>query len=72
MYLAWLHGGHDPFRLFHGLDDAYRKLGNPDSEPWYPARPWSVRNVIYGFAIVAEREQLARAELGAAAGGVGG
>jgi hypothetical protein len=55
LYLAWKHGGHDPYRMFHNLDDNYYPMrgGGERMPPPYPAR---LRAVIYGFAMVAEED----------------
>ena len=54
LWCAWRFGGSDPFRLFNGLDDAYRPLdtGRGDS-PRRPAHPSRVRSFMYAAALVA-------------------
>lgn len=56
LYLAWKHGGHDPYRLFNGLDESYRPLERPQEEPLPPPHPERLRNVIYAFAMFADKE----------------
>lgn len=57
LYLAWLHGGENPFRLYHALDHDYRPYGGgPVMRPAFPER---VRALIYGFANQAQDEHLA-------------
>lgn len=58
LYLAWRHGGHDPYRLFHMLDADYSPVGGgPARPPLYPSR---LRNVIFGFARLADEEAAKR------------
>lgn len=70
MYLAWKHGGADPFRLYHNLDADYRPLGRPDSERVLPVYPGRVRNLIYGFAMRANEEAHEAMAAGAAKAGM--
>lgn len=58
LYLAWKHGGMDPYRLFNSLRDDYRPLERPEAEPLPPPHPERLRNVIYAFAVFTERESL--------------
>jgi len=60
LYLAWRHGGHDPFRLHHALADDYRQLDLLDSPPVLPSAPRRVRNLVYGFAAFAHNEDVER------------
>jgi hypothetical protein len=52
LYRAWRYGGGDwllPWRMYHGLDDEYRRMGidgDPQRYPWAVNR---YRNLIYGF-----------------------
>lgn len=46
MYLAWEHGGEDPWTYWHDLDGQGRPRGLPDAElvlPQFPARQHGVR-----------------------------
>jgi len=54
LYLAWKHGGHDPYRLFHGLRDDYSPWEG--GTPMPPSHPGRIRQLIYGFARLAEEE----------------
>lgn len=63
LYLAWKHGGHDPYRLFNRLRDDYRPLEDPAGEPLPPPHPERVANVIYAFAVAAERDAVEMATL---------
>ena len=70
LYLAWLHGGHDPYRLFNRLDDDYRPLeasADGDRPQHRPPEPKRVAHVLYGFALLASQEAEARALRGAGA-----
>jgi hypothetical protein len=60
LYLAWRHGGHDPYRLYNMLDEDYRPLGKPDAEPLPPHAPRRLRNVVYAFALVTHQEEAER------------
>jgi hypothetical protein len=66
LYLAWAHGGENPFRLYHGLDEQYRPIGG--GEPKLPAFPARVRAFIYGCAQQAKKDMDNRAQAGMAAG----
>jgi hypothetical protein len=73
LYLAWLHGGHDPYRLFNRLGDDYRPLeasADGDRPQFRPPNPKRLSHVVYGFATVAFQEAEARAvrAMGGAAG----
>jgi hypothetical protein len=69
LYLAWKWTGGRmcPYRTHHVLDEDYRPLGVPGAAPRPPFDPRRVRNIVLGFARVAEDEQLALA--GARLGG---
>jgi hypothetical protein len=56
LYLAWKHGGHDPYRLYNGLDDDYRPIEDSEKPVMPPPDPRKLRNVIYGFATFAHQE----------------
>jgi hypothetical protein len=58
LYLAWRFGGHDPYKLFYGMDDFYRLPGSDESIPPGTDR---VKWLIYGFAELAEEDESARA-----------
>ena len=72
LYLAWLHGGHDPYKLFNRLDDDYRPLEASDTEreQFRPPDPKRLSHVVYGFSMLASQEAAAQA-VRAASGGVG-
>lgn len=53
LYLAWKHGGHDPYRLYNMLDETYRPVDDPTAEPHPPLLPSRVQNVVYAFAATA-------------------
>lgn len=53
LLLAWQHGGDDPYRLYHCLDEAYRPLGDPGAPARPPAYPGRQRALIFAFAAVA-------------------
>jgi hypothetical protein len=53
LFLAWLHGGEDPYRLYHGLDEHWRPRSDPDGEPRPPQFPERQRALIFAFASVA-------------------
>jgi hypothetical protein len=56
--MAWRYGGHDPYRLFHMLDENYAPMGGgPVKPPPYPTR---LRCVIYGFSTVASEQDAKR------------
>jgi hypothetical protein len=61
LYLAWKHTGGrmDPYRTAHVLDEGYRPLGDPEAAPRPPENHRRIRNVLLGFAAVAEDEMLA-------------
>lgn len=67
LYLAWKHSGADPYRLFNALREDYCPLERPDREPLPPPHPERLRNVIYAFAVFAEREtsEMAMLRMGA-------
>ena len=72
LYLAWLHGGQDPYRLFNRLDEDYRPLeaSAGDERPQHrPPDPKRLSHVVYGFGMVAHQEAAAQA-LRAAGGAV--
>lgn len=71
LYLAWKHGGHDPYRLFNELDEDFRPLERPDREPMPPPFPDRLRRVVYAFASIAEFEaqQATMLAAGASLGG---
>lgn len=73
LYLAWKHGGHDPYRLFNELRDDYRPLRRPEMEPLPPPFPERLRRVLYAFAVVAEvdSQQATMIAAGASLGGGG-
>lgn len=50
--------GADPYRLYNGLGDDYRPLGQPDAEPRPPQFPERVRAFVYACAMYAR--ELAR------------
>jgi hypothetical protein len=62
LYLAWLHGGHDPYRLFNMLDEGYRPLEPTEGDPpqHRPPDPRRLSQVVYGFAMLAFQEGEAR------------
>lgn len=66
LYLAWRNGGHDPFRLYHGLNDDYVPWSGGD--PVRPAYPNRLRGLIYGFAAQAQEEAIAFAQASAGSG----
>jgi hypothetical protein len=55
----------DPYRLFNGLEQDYRPIGRPDEDPRPPLFPSRLRSMIYGFALIADREAQAVAGGGA-------
>jgi hypothetical protein len=62
LYLSWKHGGHDPFRLYHDLDDDYRPLGGTQADRVHlPPSRRRVRLLVYAFAAKAEEDALALA-----------
>jgi hypothetical protein len=69
LYLAWKHGGLDPYRLFNCLRDDYRPLERPDQEPLPPVFPTRLRSVIYAFAAIAEIEMQQATMMSAGLGG---
>lgn len=53
LFLAWLHGGEDPWRLYNMLDADYRPLWKPDAAPMRPKTPTRLRAFMYACAQVA-------------------
>jgi hypothetical protein len=58
LYLAWRHGGHDPYRLYNALDENYVPMDGGEPRP--PRHPDRLRAVIYGFAETASIEEAKR------------
>lgn len=54
VYLAWKHGGEDPYRLYNMLDAGYRPVEGGDPRP--PLNPARLRYFIYGCALAAFEE----------------
>lgn len=61
LYLAWLHGGHCPYRLYHSLDEQYRPLEGGKRRP--PAHPWRFKVLLYGFAQQAQKEEMEKVQV---------
>lgn len=53
LFLAWKHGGENPYQLFNGLGPDFRSWADPEGGPRLPPHPSRVRNVIYAFAAFA-------------------
>lgn len=78
LYLLWRFGGVCPYRARHNLDAEFKSLDEPLQEEWglagrrtvdrrVPRPPRShrtLRNVLVGFAHLAEEEELERAAAG--------
>jgi|GraSoiStandDraft_13_1057314.scaffolds.fasta_scaffold00345_14 hypothetical protein len=62
LYLAWRYSGGrlDPYRTAHVLGEDYRPLDDPDDPPMPPKSHRRIRNVLIGFALMAEAEELER------------
>lgn len=54
LWLAWRHGGHDPYCLYNSLGPDYRPVGGGDPRP--PPHPWRLKMVLYAFAMEAQKE----------------
>lgn len=46
--------------MYHHLDENYRPIGFPDSEPSLPAHPRRVKSFVYGCALFAEETDIDR------------
>jgi hypothetical protein len=65
---VWRYGHEDPYRFYNRLDADYYPLGLNEFEKWTseplpPPEPRRLRNVIYGFAIFAEQQELERVSI---------
>lgn len=59
--MAWRYGREDPFRLYHGLDGAYRRIADLRDEEVPEVRlprPIRYRMFLYGCAMVAHEEEI--------------
>lgn len=53
LFYTWKASGQDPYRLYNGLDDDYRPMGDPSAERRPPQFPERVRAFIYACAMYA-------------------
>lgn len=63
VYLAWKHGGHDPFRFYNRLDETGYPAGASELDRWLdgpvlPPDPRRIQNVLAAFALHARLEQV--------------
>lgn len=47
---AVFQSGRDPYRVYHGLDEQYRPIGDPDGEPRPPRHPARQRALTFAMA----------------------
>ena len=53
LFMAWQHGGEDPYRLYHCLDGDYRPRNDPDGERRPPQFPERQRALVLAFGWIA-------------------
>lgn len=67
LFFTWKASGTDPYRLYNGLDESYRPLGQPDAEPRPPRFPERLRTFLYACGMYAHELDRKTAIEGAAA-----
>lgn len=60
--LAWQRG-EDPYRLYYGLDEQYRPVGDPDGDPMPPAYWVRVKAFIYACGLFSEENTAKRSRM---------